>query len=103
VGLDARVGSLSRSNSDYVASTQEDRLTARNVVVATGRFQVPFTPKVASGFDGSVYQIHAASYRNPASLPGHSVLVVGGGNSGFQIAAELARTRNVTLAVADKM
>ena len=42
------------------------------------------------GLDPSVTQVHSASYRNPEALPGGPVLVVGGGNSGFQIAEELA-------------
>ena len=44
-------------------------------------------------------QVHSADYRNPDALPDGPVLVVGGGNSGFQIAEELAATRQVELAV----
>jgi putative flavoprotein involved in K+ transport len=50
-----------------------------------------------------VTQIHSAQYRSPAQLPEGPVLVVGGGNSGFQIAAELAKTRKVDLAVGTRM
>jgi putative flavoprotein involved in K+ transport len=46
-----------------------------------------------------VVQLHSSDYRSPADLPNGSVLVVGGGNTGFQIASELARSRTVHLAV----
>jgi putative flavoprotein involved in K+ transport len=58
---------------------------------------------VATGFDASVVQVHSAGYRNPDQLPEGRVLVVGGGNSGFQIAEELAATRRVDLAVGTRM
>lgn len=47
-------------------------------------------------------QVHSADYRNPQALPEGPVLVVGGGNSGFQIAEELAATRQVDLSVGSK-
>lgn len=72
---------------------------ARQVVVATGPFQVPFIPPAAGRLDASVAQLHSAGYRNPQALPDGPVLVVGGGNSGFQIAEELAAIRQVDLAV----
>jgi putative flavoprotein involved in K+ transport len=72
------------------------------VVVATGPFQVPFVPPPADKLDASVTQLHSARYRNPQALPEGPVLVVGGGNSGFQIAEELAATRQVDLSIATK-
>ena len=44
-------------------------------------------------------QVHSAAYRNPQALPDGPVLVVGGGNSGFQIAEELAASRRVDLSI----
>jgi putative flavoprotein involved in K+ transport len=49
-----------------------------------------------------VTQLHSAGYRNPRTLPPGPVLVVGGGNSGFQIAEELAATRQVDLSIATR-
>jgi putative flavoprotein involved in K+ transport len=46
------------------------------------------------------FEVHSADYRNPQALPAGPALVVGGGNSGFQIAEELAATRTVDLSVA---
>ena len=72
--------------------------------MATGPFQVPFIPPAAQQLDASVTQLHSAGYRNPRALPPGPVLVVGGGNSGFQIAEELATAgRQVDLSIATKM
>jgi putative flavoprotein involved in K+ transport len=99
VRLTARVTSLLRTADGFEVRTAGETFQARQVVVATGPFQVPFTPPAASGLDSSVTQLHAADYRNPQALPGGSVLVVGGGNSGFQIAEELAGTRQADLSI----
>jgi putative flavoprotein involved in K+ transport len=49
-----------------------------------------------------VFQTHAVGYRNPADIPERTVLVVGGGNTGFQIAKELSRTHRVVLSVGSR-
>ena len=98
VRLDARVTSLTRTDDGFeVRTTADDTFYARQVVVATGPFQVPFVPLAAQGLEPSVTQVHSVSYRNAEALPGGAVLVVGGGNSGFQIAEELAAARQVDL------
>jgi putative flavoprotein involved in K+ transport len=99
VRVNARVTSLSRSEGGFEVRTAHETFSARQVVVATGPFQVPFIPPAAEGLDSSVTQIHAADYRNPQVLPDGPVLVVGGGNSGFQIAEELAASRQVDLSI----
>jgi putative flavoprotein involved in K+ transport len=72
----------------FTVQTSEGALRARFVVAATGPFQQPVIPPVIPGA-ASVAQIHSAAYRNPGQLPAGSVLVVGAGSSGVQIAAEL--------------
>jgi putative flavoprotein involved in K+ transport len=103
VRTNAWVTSLTKDDDGYRVATESEVLLTSQVVVATGPFQVPFVPAVASGLDATVVQIHSAHYRSPTQLPEGSVLVVGGGNSGFQIAEELAVTRNVNLAVGTRM
>jgi putative flavoprotein involved in K+ transport len=99
VDLNARVTGLRRTDTGFRLSTAERTYTARQVIVATGPFQTPFVPPLAAGLDASVTQVHSADYRSPDGLPEAPTLVVGGGNSGFQIAEELAATRPVELAV----
>ncbi|WP_018700992.1 ArsO family NAD(P)H-dependent flavin-containing monooxygenase [Amorphus coralli] len=73
---------------------------ARAVVSATGTWSAPVIPDYEGRerFDGT--QLHSAHYRGPEPFAGKRVLVVGGGNSGAQIHAELdahARSTWVTL------
>jgi putative flavoprotein involved in K+ transport len=102
VRLNARVTSLSRTDGGFEVQTADQAYQTRQVVVATGPFQVPFVPPMAAKLDASVTQVHSADYRNPQVLPEGPVLVVGGGNSGFQIAEELAATRTVDLSIATR-
>jgi putative flavoprotein involved in K+ transport len=102
VRVNARVTELGRTAEGFEARTDGGVFRARQVVVATGPFQVPFIPPAAQRLDESVIQLHSAGYRNPSALPDGPVLVVGGGNSGFQIAEELAATRRVDLSIATK-
>lgn len=99
VRLNTTVTSLTRTNGVYVAKAGEEALHARQVVIATGPFHVPFTPPIAAQLDPNVHQIHSVDYRHPDALPRGRVLVVGGANSGCQIALELSATRDVELSV----
>jgi putative flavoprotein involved in K+ transport len=101
--LNARVTHLTKTADGFEIHANDEIFRARQVVVATGPFQVPFVPPAAQWLDGSVTQLHSAGYRNPEALPAGPVLVVGGGNSGFQIAEELAAAgREVSLSIATK-
>jgi putative flavoprotein involved in K+ transport len=101
VRLNAKVTELKRlDDGSFEVRTADNTLHARQVVVATGPFQVPFIPPPAAKLDASATQVHSADYRNPQGLPQGPVLVVGGGNSGFQIAEELAATCQVDLSIA---
>jgi putative flavoprotein involved in K+ transport len=73
----------------YRVETQGAALQARNVVVATGRFQRPRIPAFRADLSGGILQLHSGQYRNPRALPPGAVLVVGSGQSGTQIAEEL--------------
>ena len=77
-------------------------LAADQVVVATGPFQEPYVPGVADKLGADVFQTHAVGYRRPEGVPPGTTLVVGGGNTGFQIAKELAATRRVVLSIGSR-
>ncbi|TRW47179.1 FAD-binding protein [Georgenia yuyongxinii] len=104
VRLGTTVTSLVRTgDGGYLAQAGTDAVRARHVVVATGPFQVPFTPSVAGGLASDVHQLHSADYRRPEQLPRGRVLVVGAANSGCQIALDLSATRAVDLAVGTRI
>jgi putative flavoprotein involved in K+ transport len=103
VRLNAKVTEVRQVGEGFEVRTADQTYHARQVVVATGPFQVPFVPPPASKLDPSLTQVHSVDYRNPQALPAGPVLVVGGGNSGFQIAEELAATRQVDLSVAERV
>jgi putative flavoprotein involved in K+ transport len=82
VRLNAQVTDLRRVGDDFEVGAADASYRARQVVVATGPFQVPFVPPPAAKLDASVTQLHSAGYRNPQALPEGPVLVVGGGTRG---------------------
>ncbi len=99
VELDSRVTALHAADGGYRIELADRTLHADQVVVATGPFQTPRRPAMARRLAGDVVQMHSADYRRPDDVPAGRVLVVGGGNTGFQIADELAASREVHLAI----
>jgi putative flavoprotein involved in K+ transport len=101
--LNTRVSSLTNADGGYVATAGAERFDAKQVVVATGPFQVPFVPPISNGFDPDLFQVHSVDYRHPGILPPGRVLVVGGANSGCQIARELSATHTVELSIGQRL
>ena len=97
-----RVEQVAQEEGRFVVSTGDERLEARNVVVATGALRVPKFPLFAARLDPRIVQLHSAEYRNPSQLQDGAVLVVGVGNSGAEIAYELAEIHRCLLAGAAK-
>mgnify|MGYP002641243225 CR=1 FL=1 len=73
----------------YHLHTSAGALEAQNVIVATGAFHAPRLPGVASGLDPEITQLHSMEYLASAELPPGGVMVVGSGQSGWQVAREL--------------
>jgi putative flavoprotein involved in K+ transport len=88
---------VTRDGDRYVVEADELRLEADSVIVASGAHRIPKTPAFASELDPRVTQLHSSEYRNPQQLRDGRVLVVGAGNSGAEIAFELARTHATVL------
>lgn len=78
-----------RSGGTFEIRTDAGTLTADQVVIATGPYQIPRTPRMAERLPDHLAQVHSSEYRNPAQLPEGAVLVVGTGQSGCQIAEDL--------------
>jgi putative flavoprotein involved in K+ transport len=97
-----RVNALMHNGEHFVLLTEGSTLIeAENVIVATGAFQRPHIPAVSGRLSPHIRQLHSSEYRNPFQLPDGPALVVGAGNSGAQIALELAQSRKVWLAGRD--
>ncbi|MGW5879935.1 flavin-containing monooxygenase [Nocardiopsis terrae] len=104
-GLDAdvrygqRVAGVERSGNGFLLTTADgSRFEAVTVVCATGGFTRPHRPDLPGLTDFTGTVVHTADYRSPAPFTGQRVVVVGGGNSGVQIATELAGVARVSLA-----
>ncbi|MFD7621659.1 ArsO family NAD(P)H-dependent flavin-containing monooxygenase [Streptomyces sp. NPDC059802] len=69
---------------------------ARAVISATGTWTRPFLPAVPGRREYAGRQLHTVQYRSPSEFAGQRVIVVGGGNSGAQIAADLAGASELT-------
>ena len=91
-----------RPQGAFDVRTTAGDCTADHVVVASGGYQVPIIPRFAERLPPGLVQLHSAQYRNAAELPPGAVLVVGGGQSGAQIAEDLhLEGRRVVLAIGD--
>jgi putative flavoprotein involved in K+ transport len=86
VGVD--VSRIDRDDGRWLVRATGDEVAADRVVVATGYSNVPFVPEWPGTFGGTI--VHSSAYRNPEPFRNRRVLVVGGGNSGAEIAADLA-------------
>src|SRR5690606_36876702 len=93
-----RVDRLSRRGDSFVIEAGARRFMAQQVVVAMANYQRPKLPAFAGELDPDITQLHSSEYRNPGQLPeGCTVLVVGAGNSGAEVARELSATHRVLL------
>jgi putative flavoprotein involved in K+ transport len=102
VELGSRVRSVRPGGAGYIVDLGDRSYDATQVVVATGPFQVPFVPRVAESLDPRIVQMHSTEYRAPSDVPDGTVLVVGGGNTGFQIAEELSESHEVHLSIGSR-
>ena len=102
VELNSPVQSVAPADGAFILNLGARTLEADQVVVATGPFQVPNVPAFAADLASDVTQVHSTGYQRPSDVPEGTVLVVGGGNTGFQIAKELSTTHRVHLAIGSR-
>lgn len=99
VQLNTKVVNVTKQGLIFLIETQNNILHARKVVIASGPFQIPSIPSFAKGLSKDVVQLHSSQYVNPSQLKEGTVLIVGGGNSGAQIAVELSQFHDTYLSV----
>ena len=90
------VDRLSRQGNRYLIRAGDRHFEAEHVVVAMANYQQPRRPPFAQDLDPGIVQLHSYEYRNPSQLREGNVLLVGAGNSGAEIALEVARAGHRT-------
>jgi putative flavoprotein involved in K+ transport len=93
------VSSVEKYGNGFLVTSGQEQWFARQVVIATGPFQSPWIPEIHRDAAPDVVQLHTDAYKNEHQLRPGPVLVVGDGNSGVQIAVELAASRPVVLSI----
>jgi len=101
VRLNARVDRLCKVDGRFRVETTGGTYEADQVVVAAASYQKPRVPEFARDLGPDVNQLHSHEYRNPAQIADGPVLLVGAGNSGAEIAMDLAKTHKVYLSGRD--
>jgi putative flavoprotein involved in K+ transport len=91
-----RVTAVDRADGGFRVATDAGGFTARAVVSATGTWDAPYIPVYPGRETFRGEQVHSAGYESPERFAGERVLVVGGGNSGAQVQAELSTVADAT-------
>ncbi|OFD39026.1 flavin-containing monooxygenase [Bacillus mycoides] len=99
VQVQTEVLKIRKEKEVFELHTPTEILQSKKVIIASGGFQQPFIPSFSQHLSSHIFQIHSSQYISPLQIPKGRVLVVGGGNSGMQIAVELAKTHEVTMSI----
>lgn len=91
--MNTMVRRIEKKNGHFNIHTENETFQSKRVIIASGAFQEKFIPPVIKNIDETISHIHSSLYTKPDVLRNGSVLVVGGGNSGAQIAVELSANR----------
>ncbi|ASZ11685.1 NAD(P)/FAD-dependent oxidoreductase [Chitinophaga pendula] len=85
------VQSVQQEEEIFVLQTTQGPFYARTIVSATGSYTAPYIPDIPGkdGFNGII--LHSADYRSPETWQGKRVIIVGEGNSGAQILADVSQ------------
>lgn len=84
------VKAVHKTAEGFEVQAEKETYYSKAVISATGSWSVPYIPEVTGRESFMGTQLHSAFYKNPQAFAGAKVLVVGGGNSGAQILAELS-------------
>lgn len=86
---------LTKDNSSFQVHTNKGIFKAKTIISATGTWGNPFIPKLEGIENYKGFQIHSSNYKKPNGFSGLKTLVVGEGNSGAQIVAEISKVTTV--------
>ena len=89
-----RVRAVTRADHGFDVVTDSGVWRTRTLVNATGAWRRPFWPSYPGMAHFTGRQLHTVDYLRAVDFEGQTVVVVGGGNSAAQIAADLTRRRH---------
>jgi putative flavoprotein involved in K+ transport len=97
-----KVTAVDVTDTGYCVRTNNGNWSCRAVVLASGPYNIPVVPSLATALPDDIEQVTTHQYRNPDQLKDGGVLVVGASATGLQLAQEIQQSgRQVTLAVGE--
>jgi putative flavoprotein involved in K+ transport len=97
----ARVSGVKKTEYGFQIRLGDRLMKSENLVIATGNYRIPKIPSFARELNAGIRQLHSGDYKSPDQLPEGTILVVGAGTSGFQIAMDLLHEKR-TVYIAGK-
>lgn len=98
--LNTKVLKLEKSLESFTIYAEKIKYKSRAVVIATGSHRLAKYPDINNFDSKNIFNIHSSEFKNSTQVPLGATLVVGSGNSGVQIALELAESRTTILSCA---
>lgn len=97
VQLNTLITSVRKTEKGFHVTSKEEEILAKNVIVATGPFHTPYTPPCHTRISEDILQMHSNYYKGTHQLEEGDTLVVGGGDSGYQILDEISKDTSRTV------
>ncbi len=97
VQLNTLVTSVRKTEKGFYVTHKDGEIEAENVIVATGPFHIPYTPPCHTKISESILQMHSNYYKGLHQLQEGDALVVGSGDSGYQILNEISKDKSRTV------
>ena len=97
IQLNTLVSKVQKTEKGFVVSHNNGTLEAKQVIVATGPFHIPYTPRFHNKISPNIIQMHSNYYKGVSQLQDGDTLVVGGGDSGYQILDEISKDSSRTV------
>ncbi len=96
IQLNTLIEKIEKKENHFQLFYEDEIIKAKSVIIATGPFHIPFTPEFHQNISSAIFQTHSNYYKNPTQLQEGPTLVVGDGDSGFQILDEISKTGRKT-------
>lgn len=90
IKLNTLITKVKKVEDHFEVTSSKGVLETKGVIVATGPFHIPYTPPFHGNISTDIFQTHSNYYKNPSQLQEGPAMVVGDGDSGFQILDEIS-------------